>query len=358
MRIILLFSFFHLLFFTCFAQTDSLDIKIGQMIMVGMQGNIITDQSSILLDIKNGTIGGILLYEYNLNPIQTEKKLNALTTRLKANSKIPLLISIDQEGGQVNRMKTKYGFPAMPSAKSVGIKNDDAYTMEVAQTIANSLARVNINVNYAPVLDVDNAMCPVLGKRQRCYSNNPEEIAHFAAITIEAHHAKNIKTVVKHFPGHGNSMTDTHLGMADVSKLWKHNELLPYKMLIDRGLIDCIMTAHIINKKLDASGLPATLSRKIIHGVLRTQLSYDGVVISDDMQMHAISSYYGFEESIKKCINAGVDILMFSNNIKGTNNYSPSNVHATIKKLVKEGEISLSRINESFIRILKMKATL
>jgi beta-N-acetylhexosaminidase len=118
------------------------------------------------------------------------------------------------------------------------------------------------------------------------------------------------------------------------------------------------MTAHIINRKLDASGLPATLSKRIIQGILRKQLNYDGVIISDDMQMHAISSYYGFEESIKKSINAGVDILMFSNNIKGAANYSPSNVHATIKRLVKNGDISMDRINESFVRILRMKAKL
>jgi beta-N-acetylhexosaminidase len=341
-----------------FAQTDSLDFKIGQMIMVGMQGTSINEKSNLSDDIKNGIVGGILLYEYNLDAVNTEKNLTALNTKLQSFAQVPLLISIDQEGGKVNRLKTKYGFPAMPSAKSVGLNDNDSYTQEVGNTIASTLAKLNFNLNYAPVLDVYNPLCPVLGSKDRCYSSNPEKIAHFAAITIQAHHRNNIKTVVKHFPGHGNSLADSHLGMADVSKQWKQNELIPYKILIDKNLVDCIMTAHIINKKLDPSGLPATLSKRIITGVLRNQLNYQGVIISDDMQMHAISSYYGFEESIKKCINAGVDILMFSNNIKNATNYTPSNIHATIKQLVNSGAISISRINESYIRIMKMKAGL
>jgi beta-N-acetylhexosaminidase len=270
-------------------------------------------------------------------------------------SKIPLLISIDQEGGQVNRLKTKYGFPSMPSAYSVGQKKNDEYSTQVASTIANELIDCGINVNYAPVLDVHNSLCPVLGARQRCYSSNVEEIAHQAQLCIEAHRNIGIKTVVKHFPGHGNARSDSHLGIADVSKYWNMKELIPYKMLIDEGVVSIVMTAHIINSQLDKTLLPATLSKKVITNVLREQLGFKGVVISDDMQMQAISKNYGFEESIKKAINAGVDILMFSNNIKGVSNYSPENLHATIKKLVLNGEISQKRIDESYARIMSLK---
>ena len=162
---------------------------------------------------------------------------------------------------------------------------------------------------------------------------------------------------MKHFPGHGNSRSDSHAGIADVSKYWDKSELVPYKILLGEGVIDAIMTAHIINRKLDESGLPATLSEKIITGILRQEMGYQGVIISDDMQMHAISKYYGFAESIAMCINAGVDILMFSNNIKGANRYSPSNIHETIKGLVRSGKIKESRINESYARIMAMKVT-
>jgi beta-N-acetylhexosaminidase len=358
MRALLLIFYCLTIGHTSQAQDDSLDIKIGQMIMVGMQGNSVTNNSSIMHDIQKGIIGGVLLYEYNLNPNQTSKNLLALNKKLKSVAKIPLFISIDQEGGQVNRLKTKYGFPPIPSAQSVGKLDSDSNTLKVAQTIASTLDNLSINLNYAPVLDIFQANNPVLGKRQRCYSSNVEEIAHHASLTIKAHHDEHILTVVKHFPGHGSSNSDTHLGIADVSKTWHKKELVPYKMLIDKNMVDCIMTAHIVNRKLDSRGLPATLSKQIITGILREQMGYEGVVVSDDMQMHAISSYYGFEESIKKSINAGVDILMFSNNIKGADNYAPSNVHAVIKKLVLNGEIPMSRIEESFHRIMLMKQRL
>ncbi|HOZ51114.1 MAG TPA: glycoside hydrolase family 3 protein [Chitinophagaceae bacterium] len=340
-----------------FSQIDSLEIKVGQMIMVGMPGTSVNDNSSILKEIKKGHIGGILLYEYNLNPIQTKANLSKLTSSLQEAAPISLLISIDQEGGQVNRLKTKYGFKPMPSAKSIGDKNRDEYTDSVGTIIASALMNCGINLNYAPVLDLHNPVCPVLGKRQRCYSSNPDRVAHHAALTIEAHHNQGVKTVVKHFPGHGNSLADSHLGMADVTKVWKKIELKPYQLLIGEGVVDAVMTAHIVNRKLDSTSLPATLSKQIVTGILRNELGFNGVVISDDMQMHAISSYYGFEESIKKCINAGVDILMFSNNIKGATNYEPANIHATILRLVKSGEISIDRINESYQRIMSMKRT-
>lgn len=334
---------------------DSLDIKIGQMLMVGMSGNTVHSESPILQDIKKGIVGGIVLFELNLNPSNTKKNLKQLTQDLQNAAAIPLLITIDQEGGQVNRLKTKYGYPAMPSAKSIGNKNNDAMTHAWSATIANALMESGITVNYAPVLDMHNPKCPVLGKRERCFSANPNDITKHASILIEEHHNLGIKTALKHFPGHGSSLSDTHLGIADVTKNWSQKELEPYRNLINEGIVDIIMTAHIINKKLDPSGLPATLSSKIVTGLLRNELGYRGVIISDDMQMHAITKYYGVEESILKCINAGVDILLFSNNIKGSTIYNVENIHAIIKKLVLSNKISFARIQESYDRIMALK---
>jgi beta-N-acetylhexosaminidase len=340
---------------TTFAQVDSLDIQIGQMIMVGMSGHSIHSKSPIVSAIKQQHIGGVLLFELNLNPVQTEKKLAKLTNDLQDAAAIPLLISIDQEGGKVNRLKTKYGFADMPSAKSIGAKNDDEYTKQTGITTANALQRCGININFAPVLDVENPACPVLGKLNRCYSADVEKITHIASLIIDAHQEQGIKTVTKHFPGHGNSRTDSHKGLADVSKYWTKEELIPYKNLIAEGKINAIMTAHIINRNIDPSGLPATLSKKVVTDLLRNTMGYQGVVISDDMQMHAISSFYGFEESIKKAINAGVDILIFSNNIANAKLYTAANIHATIKKLVLNNEIKTERIKESYHRIMALK---
>lgn len=335
---------------------DSLDIKIGQMIMIGMNGYAVKESSPIVQAIKKNQVGGVLLFELNLNPVNTQKTLAKLTADLQAAARIPLLISIDQEGGKVNRLKTKYGFKEMPSAKSIGLKNDDQYTVQTGVNTADALQACGITINFAPVVDVDNPDCPVLGKLQRCYSANVQDIAHIAALIMDAHFEKDIRTAIKHFPGHGNSRTDSHKGLADVSKYWTKEELQPFKILIDEGKVDAIMTAHIINRQLDESGLPATLSEKMVTNLLRKQLGYDGVVISDDMQMHAISSFYGFDESIKRAINAGVDILIFSNNIDKATLYSAANIHSSIRKMVLRGDIKKERIDESYRRIMALKS--
>lgn len=323
--------------------------------MVGMRGTSVGEHAPIINAIKKNIIGGVLLFEYNLNPTNTQKNLQTLTNNLQDAATIPLFISIDQEGGKVNRLKTKYGFAPMPSAKEIGNKHSDAFTQKCGETTATALQKSGININFAPVLDVYNPTCPVLGKVDRCYSNNVDTISHIAAIIIDEHTKKGIHTVLKHFPGHGNSLNDSHKGLVDVSKYWSKDELLPYKNLLAENKVHAIMTAHIINKNIDPSGLPATLSKTTITDLLRKTMGYDGVVFSDDMQMHAISSFYGFEQSIKMAINAGVDILIFSNNIDKATNYTPENIHATIKKMVLTQQINMDRINESFQRIMSLK---
>ena len=336
----------------------SLDTKIGQMIMIGMKGTSVTSNSSIYKYVAQGKVGGVLLYEYNVHKTQAKTKMQTLTKRLQSAAEIPLLISIDQEGGKVNRLKTKYGFPSMPSAYDVAKRNDVNYAQTIASRIASTCGSLGINVNYAPVMDLHNPSCPVLGKIKRCFSSNPNTVAKYGEIYVDAHRDNNVITVLKHFPGHGNSKSDSHKGIADVSKYWKSSELIPYLKLIEKNKVDAIMTAHIINTQLEPSKLPATLSKKIITDKLRNELGYEGVIITDDMQMGAIAKYYGFKESIKKALLAGVDILMFSNNIPGANQYSAKNVHATIKKMALDGTIPMKRIDESYERIMKLKQRL
>lgn len=339
------------------AQSDSLlDIKIGQMIMVGMSGKSAHKNSPIIKAIKKGIVGGVLLFEYNIDENNSREKLLTLTSELQAASAIPLFISIDQEGGQVNRLKPKYGFPVMPAAYMVAQKNDTAYARQISKTIAEAVSSVGINLNFAPVVDIYSPNCPVLGRRNRCYASNPKEVKKYAEMMIDAHHEARIYTAVKHFPGHGSSQTDSHTGLVDVTKTWSVEELYPYKSFIDSGKIDMIMSAHIVNKKLDASAVPATLSKKILTGLLRKQLGYTGVIVSDDMQMHAISKAYGLKQSVQMAIQAGIDILIFSNNIEGASDYTPENIHATIKQLINEGQISATRIDESYQRIMQLKS--
>jgi beta-N-acetylhexosaminidase len=224
------------------------------------------------------------------------------------------------------------------------------------ESTAATLIGLGINVNFAPVVDLaTNPNNPVIAKVERSFSANADSVSLFAKEFIKTHRKLGVVTVLKHFPGHGSSKDDTHLGIADVTKTWEAKELKPYQALIDSGYVDAIMTAHIVNKNLDSKSLPGTLSKRILDSLLRKSLKFDGVVFSDDMQMHAITKHYGFEEAIQLAVNAGVDILTFSNNIQGSEDRTVDRVHAIIKKYVMDGTIPASRIDESFHRIMKLK---
>lgn len=337
------------------ANADSLDIKIGQLIIFGFYGTKINKNDAVYKAVQQGKVGNILLYRRNIPVKNTADSLKKLIRGFQSASTIPLYISIDQEGGLVNRFDKLPGFPDMPSPYFVGQKNDPDAAKYYGDNIAFTLSRLGINLNYAPVLDIHNPNCPVLGARDRCYSSNPDKIVMNARELIAAHNYFKVGTVAKHFPGHGSSSNDSHLGLTDVTRTWTPKELEPYRRLIDSGALDAVMTAHIVNEKLDPSGLPATLSSTIITGLLRDSLHFNGVVFTDDMLMQAISGRYGLEESIRLALEAGVDVLMFSNNITGVKDYSPDNIHKTIKQLVLKGKISPDRIDASFRRVMNMK---
>jgi beta-N-acetylhexosaminidase len=172
-------------------------------------------------------------------------------------------------------------------------------------------------------------------------------------IVIEELHKQSLYTTLKHFPGHGSSTSDSHQGFVDVTNTWSAIELIPYENIINAGAADFIMTAHIFNSNWDAD-YPATLSKNVITGILREQLGYQGVVISDDMNMKAITDFYGLEQALKLSINAGVDIIVFGNNLIYDEEIA-SKAIAIIKELVDNGEISKDRINEAYDRIMDMK---
>ncbi len=341
--------------------TDSLDIKIGQMIIIGIGGDkIIQNDNAFLTSIKQQKLGGILIYEKNIANTDAPASLKNLIKKFKEASSIPLLVSIDEEGGKVNRLKKKYGFPKTVSARFLGRTDDIDSTKYYSDIIAHNLLMLGINVNYTPVVDFHNVTNPPLGKKERCFSDDGQTIVKHAREVVKSHRYFNVKTVLKHFPGHGNSKADSHYNVADVSKYWKEKEIFPYIKLIYEGNVDAIMTAHIVNDKLDDSKLPATLSKKIITDYLRGDLGFDGVVFSDDMQMKAISDNFGFEASIKMAILAGVDVLMFSNHIpmKGRGTILPEDIITIIKKMIKDGEVSKKRIDISYKRIMKFKESL
>ncbi len=339
---------------------DSLDIMIGQMIMVGLNNFDDTDnRESILASIGSGQIGGIILFEKDLKKENTKPELARLVKQLQEASSIPLFIGIDEEGGRVNRLKPKYGFPKTVSAQYLGSIKDLDSTFFYSDRTARNLYDFGFNVNYAPNVDVNiNPKNPVIGSKERSFSGNYEEVIRHANKVIESHDQYDIATVLKHFPGHGSSAKDSHLGVTDVSDTWVIEELYPYKSLIDSGKVSAIMSAHVVNRTLDTAKLPASLSRKVMKELLRDQLGFKGVIFSDDMHMGAISKNYGLEEAIVLAVNATMDVLMFSNNVFDDEKTSGLQVHQVLKQKVISGEISLEIIKASYDRIMELKRSL
>jgi beta-N-acetylhexosaminidase len=336
---------------------DSLDIKIGQMILIGMPKAEV--DPIVLEEVRSGKAGSIIYFEKNIPSKNSYMAFKKMSYTYQQAAPIPLFITIDQEGGKVNRMKEKYGFPRSITATAMGKDNKLDSVRFYGTSTGSTLAGVGINVNFAPVVDV--AIEPqntVIVKVERSFSQSEDTVAMMANEFIKTHRKVGVITVLKHFPGHGSSLADTHLGIADVTNTWNERELKPYKTLLDSGHVDAIMTSHIVNKKLDPRGYPGTLSNRIMDSLLRKTLGYNGVIFSDDMQMHAITKHYGLEDAIRLAILAGVDIMCFSNNIQGSEARTVDKVHKIIRGYVESGVITKERIDQSFRRVMQLKSKL
>jgi beta-N-acetylhexosaminidase len=342
------------------ANPDSLSLKIGQLLMIGFRGFSVADAPEIRADISDLHIGGVVLFDYDVpsrspsRNISSPEQLVRLTGELQKMSHVPLLIAIDQEGGKVNRLKPVRGFPSSTSAQHLGELNNLDSTRAAALQCARTLKAMHINLNLAPVADLNvNANNPVIGKLGRSFSSDPAVVISNVQVICSAYRDEGIIPTLKHFPGHGSSTTDTHLDFTDITESWSEKELEPYRVLIASGYHDPIMTAHVFNGKLD-SLYPATLSKATLNGVLRTKLGFKGVIISDDMQMKAIADRYGLETAIRQAIDAGVDILLFGNNTT----YDPaiaSKATKIIRSMLEKKTISVERINRSYRRIMELK---
>ena len=340
---------------------EELKKEIGQMLMVGFRGIEAPENYYIYNVIKEIGVGSIILSDYDvpsssfprniINPEQTKK----LISDLQKYSDIPLFMAVDVEGGNISRLKEKYGFLPIMSAEKMGEDKTLTAIKEESVKLAQELRGLGFNMNLAPVVDVNvNPKNPIIGAMGRSFSSDPEVVINNARIFIQSHIDNNIITVEKHFPGHGSSTKDSHLGMVDVTSTYKEEELLPYQKLNEEGLLNAVMTAHIINKNIDEN-YPATLSKIFLQDILRDQIGFKGVIISDDIQMSAISDNYGFEEAIVMAINAGCDIVNVYNNSDEYDEQAIYKARDAIFNAVKEKRIEEKRITESYNRILDLK---
>ena len=356
------------------ADQVSLRDKIGQMLIMGFDGKDVSYESSIVQSIEKDNIGGVILFDYNYQTKQFDKNIESPQQVQQLNAQLqqfaqlanqshnrpllPLLISVDYEGGKVDRLKAQYGFPETISAADVG-KMSEVDANEVANRMARTLKESGFNLNFAPVLDVNvNVDNPIIGKLDRSFSDDANTVSFYAKLYANSFLSHGIQCAYKHFPGHGSSTADSHLGFVDVTDTWKQYELEPYSSLLGyEQACGMIMTAHVINRHLDETGLPATLSYEMLTKVLREKLQFDGVIITDDMQMKAISDHYGLEQSIKLAINAGADMLIFGNQLSDKPQ-DPKAIVDMIETAVNAGYISQDRIDDAYQHIVALKESL
>ena len=356
---------------TLFADVTDTNLrkKIAQMIIVGFNGTEITQDNPIYSDIINENISGVILFSKDAIKIKAKEKdttkniksprqLKKLVKQIKKLSPSKLFIAIDEEGGQISRLPSSMGFNAETlSHKELGKKNDTELTYKQAKKIAKNLNKFGINVNFAPCVDLAiNKESPIIYKKGRSFSDNPQIVTKHAQAYIQAHNEYNILTVAKHFPGHGSAIEDSHNGFTDVSSSWNKRELEPYITLNKKWLLNAVMVAHVYNKNLDKY-YPASMSKKMITRVLKKAIGFKGIVFTDDMQMKAISDNYSLEASIITAINAGNDVLIFGNNIKNDKNIAKE-FNDIVFNAVKKGKISQDRIEDAYNKIIAIKSVL
>lgn len=338
--------------------------KIAQMLIIGFPEAALEPHSPITNWLKSDGLGGVLLFDYNM-PKQSfgknlldKTQIRYLNKQLHAyhSSDLPLFVALDYEGGVVDRLKHIEDCPVTMSPFQQAQLTDDDFCNEI-HGMATTLADLGFNLNFSPVVDLNlNQQEGIIGKLKRSYASDPERVAELASLSVRVFNNKGIVCCYKHFPGHGSAVGDTHEGFVDVTDTYHASELKPYEILIKNNAANAmIMTAHVINRHLDPTGLPATLSYPILTGILRQQLGYDGVIISDDLQMQAISDHYSLEEALRLTINAGADMMIFGNQL---GEHTAPEVIDCIENMVKSGLISSDRIDEAYQRIVSLKMSL
>jgi beta-N-acetylhexosaminidase len=322
---------------------QTLTSQIANMIIIGFEGEKVPKHLADFIQ-KNG-IGGVILFKKNIkNPLQ----LRELTKRLKSLD-TTIMIATDQEGGLVERLSDKNGFYHTP--KPIEVADMDSETAQKIYTkMAKMLHQNGINVNFAPSVDLaKNPKNRVIAKYGRAFSADAKKVIVYGDIFMKAMEKEGVLSVLKHFPGHGSSLADSHKGFVDVSESWGKEELEPFLKLPAK----MVMSAHIFNSHLDKH-YPATLSKKT-NAILRKS-GFNGVLVSDDLQMRAISQNYDLNTTLTKAINASVDMLLFGNQLS-----KPIMIESlvdAIQALVEVGEIDINRIVKANRRINAIKKEL
>lgn len=335
----------------------TLEQMAGQMIVVGFQGDEADDAAVVALrdEISAGLLGGVMLLKTNIKSLQAVSGMNEVFR--SASPDLPPLITLDQEGGAVERLTKDVGFREIPNAASIAASNSPAEAEAIYARMASSIAELGFTVNFGPVADINlNPNNQIIAKFGRAFGTDAPTVAQYDAAFIRAHREAGLLTALKHFPGHGSSTADSHEGFVDITHSWEPAELEPYRDLLAAGSVDMVMVGHLYHAGYADAGAetPSSLAPQWVTGVLRNDLGYDGVVISDDLEMGAIRDHFTLEQTVTMAVRAGVDLLLFSNTAK----YRASLADEIRTILLAEAAADpafAARIEQSYGRIVALK---
>lgn len=320
--------------------------KIHQMFILGYEGSDpLTSQNMGFVNALENGLGGVIFFTQNITERENFKKS---VEKIKQHSLIKPLLSIDQEGGRVERTLNLYNGPHYLCAREAAKKGED-FVKSQTQKIAQELNALGLNMNFAPVLDVDtNPLNPIIAERS--YSSSPNEVSNFGKIAVETYLENGIIPVGKHFPGHGETSVDSHKEMPELDlsiEELEHSHIKPFKDL--SSILPAMMIAHIYYSAFDREKLPASISENVIQKYLRQTLAYQGLIISDDMVMGGIKGFTSLDACIKG-INAGINMFIFRNSDEDT-----LELINQIEKAVQKGDVDIKNIDYSIQKIQNSK---
>lgn len=343
------------------ARAERVPLPLADLLLVGFAGTQLEgnkEARALVCDVK---VGGLILFERDVatgapRNVTSPEQVGRLTADLQALARgcagRPLLIAADNEGGEVMRLSARVGYAPTPSPQELGEAGDVAQTELEARRIGARLREAGINWNLAPVVDVAvNPGNPAVVTLGRTFSADPERVAAHARAFVTGMRAAGVLTALKHFPGHGSSRVDSHLGFTDVTDTADLDaELAPYRALIREGLADSVMPGHVFNRNLDPQH-PASLSLPTVDRLLRRRLGYAGVVVSDDLLMGAITQHYGLEAAAVLALRAGVDVLLLSQNSLGPEPRAAERVVAELRRALDDGRLSRKALRAALERV-------
>lgn len=326
-------------------QAMTIEQKVAQLLVAGISGT--TPGADGIAAIQNYQVGGIILFGRN---VSSSRQLTELTNQLKAlnTDYIPLFLCVDEEGGRVSRMPPEIA--DISAAYTYGQQSDPSLLKKLGQTLGAECSAFGFNLDFAPVMDVfSDPNNTVIGDRS--YGSDPRTVAEASSQVAAGLQDAGIIAAGKHFPGHGDTATDSHLSLPIVNKTkeqWEQNDAIPFQKAIDTG-IPIVMVGHILMPQLDPNN-PATLSHIMVTDILREEMGFDGVICTDDLTMGAITEAYGIGEAAVRAVEAGCDLLLVCHEEENL-----EAVYTALLSAVESGRISEQRLNESVLRILSLK---